>query len=261
MPLVLDRSCMSSSNGKSTDNALIEAKGLKAGYGTVGVVHDLDLEVRAGEVVALFGPNGAGKTTTLLTLSGDLPALGGTVSWEGRPTRAPLHQLARRGLGLVTEERSVFMQLTTLQNLKVSRGDPDIALELFPELRSKLSLRAGMLSGGEQQMLALARSLCRRPRLLLVDELSFGLAPMAVTRLFQAVRAAADEGVGVLMVEQHIKKVLPFADRFYVLERGRIATGGNAADFEKHMGAIEQSYLSTAPKVPTERQVDSDPLA
>jgi branched-chain amino acid transport system ATP-binding protein len=226
----------------------MEVRGLKAGYGTVEVVHGLDLDVRAGEVVALFGPNGAGKTTTLLTLSGDLPALGGVVRWHGQATRAPLHLRARQGLGLVTEERSVFMRLTTLQNLKVSRGDADMALELFPELRSRLSLTAGMLSGGEQQMLSLARALCRRPRLLLVDELSFGLAPLAVTRLFQAVRAAANEGVGVLMVEQHIKKVLPFVDRFYVLDRGQISMSGLATDFEKQMGAIEQSYLSTAPK-------------
>ena len=224
---------------------LVEAEGLEAGYGSVVVVRDLDLRVNAGEVVALLGPNGAGKSTTLLTLSGDLPPLGGTVRWSGAATKAPLHARARRGLSLVTEERSVFMGLTARENLRVGCRDIEPALELFPELRARLDVRAGLLSGGEQQMLTLARALARRPTLLLADELSLGLAPLVVRRLLGAVRAAADQGVGVLLVEQHVSKVLQIADRVYVLRRGRVRMSGTAAELRGRLGEIETSYLAT----------------
>ena len=225
---------------------LVEAEGLEAGYGSVVVVRDLDLQVSAGEVVALLGPNGAGKSTTLLTLSGDLPPLGGTVRWNGAATRAPLHGRARRGLGLVTEERSVFMRLTARENLRVGCRDIEPALELFPELRERLDVRAGLLSGGEQQMLTLARALARRPSLLLADELSLGLAPLVVKRLLGAVRKAADEGIGVLLVEQHVSKVLEIADRVCVLRRGRVQLAGTAADLRGRLTDIETSYLTDA---------------
>jgi len=223
---------------------LVEAEGLEAGYGSVVVVRDLDLHVSAGEVVALLGPNGAGKSTTLLTLSGDLPPLGGTVRWNGETTKAPLHARARRGLGLVTEERSVFMRLTARENLRVGCTDLGPALELFPELRERLDVRAGLLSGGEQQMLTLARALARRPSLLLADELSLGLAPLVVKRLLGAVRKAADEGVGVLLVEQHVSKVLEIADRVCVLRRGRVQLAGTAAELRGRLTEIETSYLT-----------------
>ncbi len=227
--------------------ALIEARGLSAGYGSLAVVRDLDLQVGPGEVVALLGPNGAGKTTTLLTLCGELPALGGQVLASGEVTKAPLHRRARSGLGLVTEERSVFMSLTVEENLRVSGSDPALAMSLFPELDPFRKRRVGLLSGGQQQMLALARALGRRPSLLLADELSLGLAPIIVTRLLRAVREAADTGVGVLLVEQHISKALEFADRAYVMSRGRIQISGSAEDLRGRLDDITQSYLSGAP--------------
>jgi ABC-type branched-subunit amino acid transport system ATPase component len=223
---------------------LVEAEGLRAGYGSVVVVRDLDLRVSAGEVVALLGPNGAGKSTTLLTLGGDLPPLGGTVRWNGGASRSPLHAHARRGLGLVTEERSVFMRLTARENLRVGCRDIEPALELFPELRARLEVKAGLLSGGEQQMLTLARALARGPSLLLADELSLGLAPLVVRRLLGAVRRAADQGVGVLLVEQHVSKVLQIADRVCVLRRGRVAMSGTPAELRGRLGEIEASYLA-----------------
>jgi len=225
-------------------SVLVEAEGLAAGYGSVVVVRDLDLRVRAGEVVALLGPNGAGKSTTLLTLSGALPPLGGAVRWNGAATKAALHARARQGLGLVTEERSVFMRLTARENLRVGCRDIAPALELFPELKPRLDVKAGLLSGGEQQMLTLARALARRPSLLLADELSLGLAPLVVNRLLSAVREAADDGVGVLLVEQHVSKVLDIADRVYVLRRGRVELAGKADELRGRLAEIESSYLS-----------------
>ncbi|OHV44547.1 ABC transporter ATP-binding protein [Pseudofrankia sp. BMG5.36] len=223
---------------------LIEARSLSAGYGALAVVRDLDLEVRAGEVVVLLGPNGAGKTTTLLTLAGELPALAGEVRWRGAATNAPLHLRARAGLGLVTEERSVFMSLTVDENLRVSGSDPDVSLDLFPELAAMRRTRVGLLSGGQQQMLALGRALGRRPALLLADELSLGLAPLVVERLLEAVRRCADDGVGVLLVEQHIAKALQYADRGYVLARGTVQLRGSSEQLRGRIEDITHSYLT-----------------
>lgn len=225
---------------------ILETRGLIAGYGreTI-VVRDLDLTVGRGEVVALLGPNGAGKSTTLMTLAGELSPWGGQVLFDGAPTTAPLHLRARAGLGFVTERRSVFTQLTVADNLRVSHCDQGRALELFPELRTHLRRPAGFLSGGQQQMLALARAMTRgRPRLLLIDELSLGLAPLVVDRLLQVVREQASQGVGVLLVEQHIHKALSVADRIYVIRRGRIELTGPAASFASDVSAIQQSYLT-----------------
>jgi len=240
----MDHTNREATKGNVEGSSVIEARGLVAGYDKVTIVRQLDLVVNPGEVVALLGPNGAGKTTTLLTLSGDLSPLGGEVRWQGVPSRAPLHRRAREGLGLVTEERSIFMQLSVKDNLRVSRCDIDYALALFPELGSRLKIKAGMLSGGEQQMLALGRILACRPSVVLADELSLGLAPLLVLRLLNAVRAAADEGVGILLVEQHVKKVLEFADRVYVMRRGEIVLSGAASDLKHRLSDIESSYLS-----------------
>ena len=224
--------------------ALLSVRGLVAGYGRVAVTRDVDLDVAAGEVVALVGPNGAGKTTTLLTLSGAIPALSGEVLLNGEPAKGQLHHRARNGLGYVTEERSVFMRLTTLQNLKVGRGDIKRALALFPELAQRQHVKAGDLSGGEQQMLTLARALSRKPKLLLADELSLGLGPLIVERLLKAVRQAADEsGLGVLLVEQHIDKVLQLADRAYVLNRGEVVLTGPASEFRRNSDRLRAAYL------------------
>ncbi len=223
-------------------DVLLEARGLSAGYHKHPVVEGIDLEVRAGEVVALLGPNGAGKTTTLLALTGELPPLSGDVLFRGERTTSPLHRRARNGLAFVPEERSVFPQLTAGENLKIGRGDDDIALGLFPELKPLLKRRGGLLSGGEQQMLTLARALSRQPVLLLADELSLGLAPLVVQRLLKAVRAAADEnGVGVLLVEQHVKQALRVADRVLVMRGGRVVLAGTVAEVE---GQLEEAYLS-----------------
>jgi branched-chain amino acid transport system ATP-binding protein len=228
--------------------AAIEARGMSAGYGTQAVVNELDLEVRPGEVVALLGPNGAGKTTTLLALSGELPLLAGDVAIDGRVTKAPLFKRAQQGLMFVTEEKSVFMGLTTRDNLRVAGVALDTALALFPELERRLDVRGGLLSGGEQQMLSLARGLCRNPKVLLADELSMGLAPMVVTRLLQAVRDAADQqGTAVLLVEQHVRQALRYADRAYVMRRGRIALSGSAAELGGRLSEIEDSYLASTP--------------
>lgn len=224
--------------------ALLEARGLDAGYNGVPVVRDVCLRVDRGEVVALLGPNGVGKTTTLLTLSGELPPIAGEVRWEGRGTKAPLYRRARLGLGLVTEDRSVFMGLSTADNIRLGRVPVARALAVFPELGALMRSRAGLLSGGEQQMLAISRALARDPKLLLVDELSLGLAPLIVERLLRAVRhAASDRGIGVLFVEQHVARALSIADRVYVMQRGKIALEGTAAEVAKKLGHLQDIYL------------------
>ncbi len=225
----------------------IEARGISAGYGSQPVIHDVDIVVRPGEVVALLGPNGAGKTTTLLGLSGELPLISGQVLLDGTPTKAPLYKRARRGLMFVTEEKSVFMGLTTRENLRVADVDREEALALFPELARRMDVRGGLLSGGEQQMLSLARALCRKPRVLLADELSMGLAPLVVKRLLEAVRVAADEhGTAVLLVEQHVRQALRYADSAYVMRRGHVVLSGTAAELGARIGEIEDSYLTSA---------------
>jgi ABC-type branched-subunit amino acid transport system ATPase component len=222
---------------------VLEARQLRAGYGPTVIVRDIDLYVEAGEIVALLGPNGAGKTTTVMTLAGALPALGGTVSFHGAPTSAPLHCRVQDGLGLITEQRAVLSTMTVAENLRVNRGDTELALRLFPELKDHLSRRVGLLSGGQQQMLALARALSRKPRVLIADELSLGLAPTIVIRLLAAIRAAADNGLGVLLVEQHVHQALGTADRAYVMRRGQIELSGTSADLLGQLDLIEGSYL------------------
>jgi ABC-type branched-subunit amino acid transport system ATPase component len=224
---------------------LIETVGMSAGYGGHAVVRDLALEVSAGEVVVLLGPNGAGKTTTMMSLAGVIKPIAGVVRIDGRDATRPLHARASRGLSVVTEERSVFTRLTTRQNLGVGHCDVARVTALFPELAPLLRRRAGLLSGGEQQMLALGRALCRPGvKVLLADELSLGLAPKAVGRLLRAVRAAADEGLGVLLVEQHVHRALEIADRVHVLAQGRVRYSALAAKAREEIAAIEAHYLT-----------------
>lgn len=224
---------------------ILHARGLSSGYAGQPVVHDVDIEVSAGEVVALLGANGAGKTTTLLTVAGELKPIAGEVELEGVSAGAPLHTRAQWGLAYVTEERSVFKGLSARDNLRCGGVEPEQAIDYFPELEKTMGTMGGLLSGGEQQMLTLARALARKPRLLLADELSLGLAPLIVDRLLKAVRNAADEqGTGVLMVEQHARKALPYTDRVYVLRRGRVEMALSAKEAQERLEDIEGAYLS-----------------
>jgi branched-chain amino acid transport system ATP-binding protein len=226
----------------------LEARGLAAGYLGRPVIHDLDLVVGRGEFVCLLGPNGAGKTTTMLALAGELKPLAGDVLVNGVPETAPLHRRAKRGLAYVTEERSVFMSLSARDNLRCAGVSEQGVVGLFPELGAVMDTRGGLLSGGEQQMLTLGRAILRRPATLLADELSLGLAPLIAERLLQAVRAAATErGTAVLVVEQHVRRVLRYADRVYVMRRGRIEMSLTAAEARSRIAEIEQSYLSRTP--------------
>lgn len=228
---------------------LLDIQNLNTGYNGVSVVRNLDLQVNAGEVVALLGPNGAGKTTTLLTTSGLIPLISGDIKVFGKSVkgRRP-HLIAREGLAHVPEGRSLFYQLTVAENLRLgaAKGSADIkkALGYFPVLESILDRRAGLLSGGEQQMLAMARALTVSPRLLMVDEMSLGLAPIIVERLLPTLRQIADDtGAGVLLVEQHVHMALEVADRAYVMSHGELAMQGDAKEMANDRSLIEASYL------------------
>ena len=232
-----------------SNTPLLDVDGLAAGYGGTPVVRDLKLYVDAGEVVALLGPNGAGKTTTMMTIAGLLPPLVGAIRLGGEPIGGmPSHRLAHRGLSLVPEGRALFFGLTVREHLKLAGGRKGLAerelIELLPELEKCLNRKAGVLSGGEQQMLAVGRALVMRPRILLVDEMSLGLAPVIVERLLPVLRRVADElGAAVLFVEQHVALALDLADRAYVLNHGRLALTGQAADLRERPELLRSSYL------------------
>jgi len=226
---------------------VISVRDLSTGYAGQPVVHDLSFEVAPGEVLCLLGPNGAGKTTTMLALAGELPLLGGEVEFAGMKPKAPLFKRARSGLSYVTEERSVFKGMTLRDNLRVGGVDPKQVIGLFPELEQRMTTRGGLLSGGEQQMLTLGRALARKPRLLLADELSLGLAPLVVDRLLQAVRQAADEqGTAVVMVEQHAHKALRYTDHAIVMRRGRVGLDLTGEQARHRIGEVEQAYLTAS---------------
>jgi branched-chain amino acid transport system ATP-binding protein len=226
----------------ATGEPVLAVTDLSSGYGDLKAIRGISYEVHPGEIVAMFGANGAGKTTTLLATVGELPRAKGMVRWRGEKASGNLYKLARSGLGFVPEAPSVISELTTLDNLRIGRGPVDIALEYFPELKPLLRRRAGLLSGGEQQILAMARALAGQPVVLLVDELSLGLAPLIVDRLMSALRAIADStGVGVVLVEQQARRALTIADTWYLLRNGEIADKGDAGS-----GAdLDAAYLGS----------------
>ncbi len=219
--------------------SLLALERLEVSYGGIRAVKGIDLAVAPGELVCLIGANGAGKTTTLRAVTGLARAAGGRIIYDGQDiTRLRVHEIARRGLALVPEGRGVFAQLTIEENLAMGAysrhdraavaSDVDRAFTLFPRLKERRAQTAGTLSGGEQQMLAIARALMGRPRLLLLDEPSMGLAPLMVERIFEVIRTIAAEGVTMLLVEQNARLALESSHRGYVLEGGLVAFSGEA---------------------------------
>ena len=226
----------------------IIVRDLRAGRGGVEAVHGVDLTVSAGEVTLLLGPNGAGKTTTLLTIAGVIPAFGGRTELLGRSVKgsSPRRQITR-GLAYVPEDRGLFQQLTVRENLVLrARRDKMAlaeALEPFPELPPLLGRRVGLLSGGEQQMLAIACALAQRPKVLMIDEMTLGLAPKIVSHILPVVRDVAKRGIAVLLVEQHIHTALTIADRCVVLQQGRITYNGTAEDLRNDSAVAAADYF------------------
>ena len=227
----------------------LDIDALSGGYDGVAVVRDLSLKVHAGEVVALLGPNGAGKTTTMLTVSGLLPIIKGDIRIFGESIKKKTpHKIARSGLAHVPEDRSLFFQLTVGENLRLgaAKGSADLkqALRFFPALEPLMNRKAGLLSGGEQQMLAMGRALTTKPKLLIVDEMSLGLAPIIVERLLPVLRTVADEtGAGVLLIEQHVDLALSVADRAYVLSHGDLVLEDTAEHLRANRHLLEVTYL------------------
>jgi branched-chain amino acid transport system ATP-binding protein len=203
----------------------LELSGVSVDRSGLRICREVDLIAERGQVTVLLGPNGAGKTTLLEAISGVIGASAGTIRFAGRELRGLRpDQRARLGLAHVEQGRAVFPGLTVVENLAVGGRDAQArAFALFPELAGRRTLRAGLLSGGEQQMLVIARALARRPTMLLLDELSLGLAPIVLRRLMPVVRTLADDGVGVLLVEQYAALAIEIGDRAYVLRNGRIA--------------------------------------
>jgi branched-chain amino acid transport system ATP-binding protein len=230
----------------------LRVEGLAAGYFGNPVVRDISLHVHPGEVVAVLGPNGAGKTTTLETIVGLHEPMAGKVSLHGEDVAGrATHLLAREGLALVPEGRALFFGLTVHEHLRLARSKEGVGrdelLEMLPELEKLWNRKAGLLSGGEQQMLAVGRALVSRPRILLVDEMSLGLAPVIVERLLPILRRAATElGAAVLFVEQHVALALEIADRAYVLTHGRIVLEDDAAKLREDRELLAASYLGEA---------------
>lgn len=235
-----------------TNPVLLSCTGLSAGYGGAPVVREVTLTLDRGEVLALLGPNGAGKTTTLLALSGLIDRRAGEVSVDGAELRSGnARQAAKQGVILVPDDRALFTTLTTKENLILAankKSKVDDVFDLFPRLGERTSVLAGSLSGGEQQMLAIGRALVQDPKVLLIDELSMGLAPVIVEQLLPVIRRVADEtGTAVVLVEQHVHLALKVADHAVVLAHGTEALSGPAAELLAHPERIEAAYLGTQP--------------
>jgi branched-chain amino acid transport system ATP-binding protein len=233
--------------------ALLEIADLHAGYGPIEVLKGINLTVGAGEIVTVIGANGAGKTTTLMTVSGCVKVRGGKVTFDGQDlSSVPAHEIVKRGLAQSPEGRKIFPRLTVLENLEMGaftrtdksgiQADIEKAYHLFPILKQRQKQLGGTLSGGEQQMLAIARALMSRPKLLLLDEPSLGLAPMIVLKIFEVIRELNRDGMSVLLVEQNARQALKLAHRGYVMETGSI-TATDKADVLLNDPRIKAAYL------------------
>jgi len=233
--------------------ALLEVNGLHAGYGVIEVLKGISLRVDAGEIVTVIGANGAGKTTTLMTISGIVKTRGGSITFAGEDlSKVPAHDIVRRGLAQSPEGRKIFPRLTVLENLRMGaftrkdeagiQADIEKAYHYFPILKDRQKQAGGTLSGGEQQMLAIARALMARPRLLLLDEPSLGLAPLIVIKIFDVIRDLNKQGMSVLLVEQNARMALKLAHRGYVMETGSITFSDKAEVLLKDE-RIQAAYL------------------
>ena len=231
---------------------MLSVKNIRAGYGEIEVLHGVSLHVDAGEIVTLIGANGAGKTTLLKTISGVIKTREGAITFEGGDIQTrPPHEIVRAGITQAPEGRAILTRMSVSENLLMGayvRKDGDVASDLadmyekFPALKERANEPASVLSGGQQQMLAIARALMARPRLLLLDEPSLGLAPIVVVEIFRSIRKLRDEGITILIVEQNARQALQLADRGYVLERGNIVlegTGETLLNDEE----VERMYL------------------
>jgi branched-chain amino acid transport system ATP-binding protein len=232
---------------------MLELRNVTAGYGAFTALWDVTLSVRAGEAVAVVGPNGAGKTTLLRVISGLVPSRSGELELEGaRLTGRPAHEIVAQGIAHVPEGRRIFPALTVADNLKMGAFLPAArrrfaesltrVYDLFPVLAERSTQRAGSLSGGEQQMLAIGRALMSRPKLILLDEPSMGLAPVLVLRLFDLIRRVREEGYTILVVEQNVRQVLKIVDRAYLLEVGRIKMEGRASELSEE-AFVRKAYV------------------
>ena len=232
---------------------MLTVKSLESGYGKIKALFGIDLEINSGEIVALIGANGAGKTTFLKTVSGLIPVTGGTISFMGETlNNLPPEKIAHMGISHVPEGRMVFTQRSVETNLQMGafgrkdkkeiRRDMEKYYEMFPILGDRKNQKAGTLSGGEQQMLAMARGLMKRPKLLFLDEPSMGLAPLLVNQIFKIVKELNKTGLSILLVEQNVKKALKITQRAYVIELGKIVHQGNSSDL-LNSDEIRKSYL------------------
>lgn len=232
---------------------MLRLNNVTAGYGATTILHDVSLEVNEGEVVTIVGGNGAGKTTTLRTVSGLIEATAGSITFEGEDiTHLPAHQVVNRGITLIPEARQLFPEMTVLENIQMGAYRPaaktrydqrlEEVLTLFPRVKERLHQQAESLSGGEQQMVAIARGMMACPKLMMFDEPSLGLAPIVVSQVFEVVKQIAESGTTVLIVEQNVYQTLKVADRAYVIENGRIVMDGQAQELmgDDH---IRKAYL------------------
>lgn len=239
-------------HGVAKGSSMLKLENIRTFYGAIQALHDVSIEVHRGEIVTLIGSNGAGKTTTLMTICGNPHAGTGKVTYEGEDiTHLPTHEIMRKGIAISPEGRRIFSNLSVSENLlmggffmpqKELAGELEHVYELFPRLKERSNQRAGTMSGGEQQMLAIGRALMTKPRLLLLDEPTLGLAPLIIEQIFEIIRTIRDQGVTIFLVEQNANKALQLADRGYVLENGNVVLSDTGANLMSN-DAVKKAYL------------------